>query len=298
MMYKRYITILLLLLCTGYITNAQQKKGRSPKKEIIVPEGLTYEVLTYRESTPKRATQMAVSYRDDGIKDKPVIVFIHGGGWAKGDKDDVMYQVFNVAKRGFVGVSISYRLISEAPFPACIEDVKQAIRFLKSKEGELPIDVTRIGIWGYSAGAHLALMIGLSPDELFKTDEYSAYNTNVKAIMAVSAPTDFVTRREKQGALAFFTEEQNNSELFQENVSPLSFIHQNQPSIYMLHGTADPLVKPFHYKNFEAACKEKGVDNFELFEFEERGHMFYFKRNKETKPAFNAFLQEVKETVQ
>lgn len=294
---KQFSIILLLFLLPFALLQAQKpkqnQKKRDEPREIKVPDGLTYDVLQYREGEHPRAGQLAISYKPDGVKKKPVVVFIHGGGWAKGDKDAVTYQVFNVAKSGYVGVTISYRLISEAGFPACIEDVKQAIRYVKSLEGKYPIDVNRIGIWGYSAGAHLALMIGLSPDKTFKTETLSGYDAKVKSIMAVSAPTDFVTRKQLRGSLNFVSESQNNDENFLHSVSPITYVHKKQLPVFMLHGTADPIVKPFHYQKFAKKCEEKGVKNFKLFEFKDAKHMFYFKQQKEVKPVFQSFLKSI-----
>jgi len=237
---------------------------------------------------------LAIAYEDDGVKNKPVVVFIHGGGWANGDKDNCMYKLFKVAKKGFVGVSISYRLVSEAPFPACVYDVKQAIRFVKFKEKEWSIDTDRIGVWGYSAGAHLALMIGLTPNESFMSDLYTSYSSNIKALMVVSAPTNCIKRIQIKGALGVFSGDQNNNIMFQKKVSPIFYVHKNQLLIYMLHGTKDQIVKPFHYKDFEEECEKKEVRNFKLYEFENGKHMFYFKEHEKVDPIFRDFLFHVK----
>lgn len=286
--------LLCCVLCLFAIgITAQKKKGRTAPREITVPENIEYKVYQYRDGKFPRAGQMAVAYKEDGNTTKPVVVFIHGGGWANGDKDNVAYQVFNVAKQGFVGVSISYRLISEAPFPTCIKDVKEAIRFLKSKQGQLPIDVDRIGIWGYSAGAHLAAMIGLSPDSSFKTDTLQGYTSNVKALMLVSTPTDFIARRKNRGYLNWMSKEQNNDSKFLEEVSPITHIHKKQIPIYMLHGTADNIVKPFHYQKFGQRCEEVQVGNYRIFEFDEGNHMFYFKEGDKVKPIFQEFINSL-----
>ncbi|WP_281612571.1 alpha/beta hydrolase [Flammeovirga sp. SubArs3] len=295
-MMRRYIFLTIAFFSLFHVASAQKKKGRTPEKEINIPEGLTYQVIQYREDakTPKRANQLGISYKDDGQKKKPVVVFIHGGGWANGDKDNVLYQVFNVAKQGFVGVTISYRLVSEGDFPVCIEDVKEAIRCLKSKEGELPLDLDRIGIWGYSAGAHLSLMIGLSPEDTFHSGTYTDYDCKVKTIMPVSTPTDFVIKPEREWFPKFLNEEQVADIAFQQSVSPTHYVHQGQPKIFMIHGTADKIVPSYHYLNFKKVCEEKGINNFTLYEIEEGGHMLYFKRRQDVMPLFKEFLKEVK----
>lgn len=288
-----YYLIIILISVSFQTSFSQKKQGRPAPKEAKVPEGLTYEVKHYRKGDFPRASEMAIAYKDDGEKNKPVVVFIHGGGWTKGDNDLVAYQVFQVAKQGFLGVSISYRLIQEALFPACIEDVKQAIRYLKSLENELPIDTNRIGVWGYSAGAHLALMVALTPENQFKTGAYSEYSSSIKTVMAVSAPTDFVTRVKERGSLTQFSKYQNTDKQFQEDVSPITYVNKGQIPVFLLHGTEDPIVKPYHYKDFQEKCKKEGVENLKLVEFEEGGHMFYFKQNQEVRPIFQEFLKNI-----
>lgn len=293
-MTTKFLRILYLFLFIPIVSvQGQQKIGRPLPKEAKVPEGLTYEVKHYRGGDFPRAAEMAISYKNNDVKNKPVVVFIHGGGWTKGDNDQVTWQVFNSAKQGFVGVSISYRLIQEASFPTCIEDVKQAIRYLKSLEGELPIDIERIGVWGYSAGAHLALMIALTPEDHFKTNFYSEYSSSIKTVMAVSAPTDFVARVKNRGTLTQFSKYQNTDEKFQKEMSPITYINKDQIPVYLLHGTEDPIVNPYHYKNFKDQCKASGVENFKLYEFEDAGHMFYFKQNQDVKPIFQEFLKSI-----
>lgn len=292
-MLKQLIFVFIGFLFFAGVQAQKKKQGRSPEKEISVPVGFNYQVFNYRENEPQRATTISITTKNDDEKNKPVVVFIHGGGWANGDKNNVQYQALQVAKRGYVGVCVSYRLVSEADFPTCIYDVKEAIRFLKSKANKYSINVDRIGVWGYSAGAHLALMLGLSPENSFNSGLYDEYTSRVKCLMVVSAPTDFATRVNTEGKMRIFDSEQNNDIKFQEEVSPLSYVSENQLPIMMLHGTKDPLVKPYHYKNFEKKTIQKKVRNFKLFECENGGHMFYFKEQNFVKPIFEEFLNGI-----
>lgn len=286
------LTLLMALIFVGGII-AQQKEGRPPVRVPKVPAGVNYQVKHYRQSDFSRASEMSIAYKEDGVQNKPVVVFIHGGGWTKGDNDQVSWQVMQVAQRGFVGVGISYRLLQEAPFPACIEDVKQAIRYLKSLQDELPIDVDRIGVWGYSAGAHLALMIALSPDQKFKTEAYSEYTSEIKSVMAVSAPTDFETHAKEKNNLKKFGNYKQDGGQFLKELSPISYIHEQQIPVIMLHGKEDTLVKPYHYLNFAEKCKSEGISNFKLYEIEDGGHMLYFKQKETVKPIFQQFLKSI-----
>lgn len=94
----------------------------------------------------------------------PVMVYIHGGGWNHGDRKQALASICNyVTKRGYIGVSLDYRLTPEAPFPAQIQDVKLAIRYLRAHAAEYHLDPSRIGVWGSSSGGiwpHYSVRLG------------------------------------------------------------------------------------------------------------------------------------------
>jgi acetyl esterase/lipase len=91
---------------------------------------------------------------------RPLVVWIHGGGWAEGSKQDCP-ALFMVPK-GYAVASLNYRLSGQAVFPAQIQDCKGAIRFLRAHAGQYHIDPSRIGVWGASAGGHLVALLGTS----------------------------------------------------------------------------------------------------------------------------------------
>jgi acetyl esterase/lipase len=104
-------------------------------------------------------------YRQTGVSTpRPLIVYVHGGGWAYSNpRAGAAFQDFpvvlaNLAERGYVVASIAYRLSGEAPFPAQLEDLQAAIRFLRGNAERFGIDGARVGLWGMSAGAHLTAL--------------------------------------------------------------------------------------------------------------------------------------------
>jgi acetyl esterase/lipase len=294
---KSKIAKLIFLLSLAFICAssvfAAKPNGRAPAREIAVPEGINYQVFSYGESTEPRANQIGVAYDKSITKLKPTIVFVHGGGWAKGDKDDAAWQPINAAKKGFIGITISYRLLEDAPFPACIEDTKQAIRFIKSLSPNIPIDTNRIGLWGYSAGAHLVLMAALSPEQVFNSGKYSQFDSSVKSVFAVSGPTNMVKRIDQETNLKLFSKEQSESLEFLKSISPLSYIHKNQVPVTIVHGSKDPLVKAYHYLDFKQKAEKLEVDNFKLIEVEGGDHTFYFKKRDLVKPMLNEYLRSL-----
>jgi len=111
-----------------------------------------------------------------------------------GDKLDGMLWLFPFASKGYFCASINYRLSGEVSFPAQIEDVKCAVRFLRSKAKELNIDTDKIGVFGHSAGGHLAALLGTSGDvkELEGKGGYGGFSSRVQAAADLSGPTDFM----------------------------------------------------------------------------------------------------------
>src|SRR5512134_682392 len=101
----------------------------------------------------------------NGVPPYPVVVWLFGGGWNRGDRrarpvvrlvDDNLYQ------HGYAIAAIDYRLSGEAKFPAQLEDCKAAIRFLRTHAESFQLDANQIGVWGFSSGAHLAALVGLT----------------------------------------------------------------------------------------------------------------------------------------
>ena len=99
---------------------------------------------------------------------KPALIFLHGGAWNSGDRrhasgfDDLPAALASLAAQNYVVVSLDYRLSAEAHFPAPVQDVKSAVRWLRANAQDYGIDTTRIAIWGTEAGGHLAALTGTS----------------------------------------------------------------------------------------------------------------------------------------
>ena len=270
---KKFIIYCLLFI---YIIDAEAL--RSIKKDISPPSNIQYIIENYIENGD-RSTEIGIAIHKDNLDSDiklPTVVFIHGGGWRSGDKQQNAWQCFNYANKGFVAITISYRLLDEAPFPQCIIDVKTALRFIKSLSKKYPIDVENIGVWGYSAGAHLALMIALEDSsDLFNSGHYNAFNSKVKCAVAIAAPTYLQNRA--GGKDKKLSDEQNNDEEFRAQISPITYVNSKQISILMMHGTMDRIVPSKHYKNFASLCNLNEVENFTLIEVDQGDHGFYFK---------------------
>ena len=124
----------------------------------------------------------------------PVVIWIHGGGWRSGSRELAPDLTRFFASRGFAMVAIDYRLSRVALFPAQIEDVRTAIRWLRSVASSYGIDSRRIGLWGASAGGHLAALAALAPLGCFRAADapYPDHDTAVQAVAVGYAPIDFL----------------------------------------------------------------------------------------------------------
>ena len=121
----------------------------------------------------------------------PVVVWLHGGGWRFGDRK-LAPDLKNFARAsGLAVVSIDYRLSDEAKFPAPVEDVKTAVRWVRSVADSFGFDGSRIGLWGSSAGGHLAACAALSKEDEFFGDEHGEFSSTVQAVVDGYGPTNF-----------------------------------------------------------------------------------------------------------
>lgn len=195
----------------------------------------------------------------------PVVVEIHGGGWREGSKDAERNRIF--AQHGFFTVSINYRLSGEATFPAQIEDTKAAIRWLRANADTYNIDSERIGVWGHSAGAHLAALLGTSGD----THEDDAAHANepstrVHAVLAVSTPV-YITEdvwHDEQDLIdvmrqLFGGPTPEHMDLVRM-ANPMTYLRNDCPPFLLIHGDRDETVPVDQSDMLYAALKGAGAN--------------------------------------
>ena len=143
--------------------------------------------------------RLADVYLPEGEGPFPAVLFLHGGGWRFGDRRLAPDLARFFARRGYVAVSIDYRLSDEAVFPAGVSDVVTAIRWMKAHASDYRIDPARIGLLGSSAGAHLAMLAGLAPEQ-FASEEWQDQDGRVAAIVDGYGPVDFLAADAQKAA--------------------------------------------------------------------------------------------------
>lgn len=149
--------------------------------------------VPYRDGSASCVLDIADPLDFGGPGLRPALVIIHGGGWSMGSKNVDVYRglMIDYALQGYLVINVEYRLQQEGGFQGCIEDVKCAVRWLKAHSSELRVDPERIGAYGHSAGAHLAMKLAVSAGnkDLEGDGPWKEYSSAVTCIAAGSPPT-------------------------------------------------------------------------------------------------------------
>jgi acetyl esterase/lipase len=178
----------------------------------------------------------------------PCIVFIHGGGWQMGDRTGHDSATWEAAKRGYVSATVGYRLAPKYKFPAQINDVKCAIRFLRAHAGDYGLDADRIGVCGFSAGGHLVMMLGVTSKEdgLEGDGGWADQSSRVQAVVSFFGPTDLTAadlpERDRPLLVAFLGGTVDEKRDDYKRASPITYVSKDDPPILLIQGTADVLV--------------------------------------------------------
>ena len=182
------------------------------------------------------------------LRDKtpsPVLIYIHGGAWIAGDKDDASMRADlpELLKRGYAVFSINYRLAPVFRFPAQLEDCKCAVRSIRANAKKFNIDPTRIGVWGSSAGGHLATLLGVTSEygEFEGSGGYSDQSSAVQAVATYFGPADITSSDwsliDKVGFLSVF-----GVSKYWAKASSVNYVTKQAPPFWVLVGDKDKLV--------------------------------------------------------
>jgi acetyl esterase/lipase len=201
---------------------------------------------------------------------RPLIVWVHGGGWEGGNKRNCPAKA--MVARGYAVASLGYRLSQHAIYPAQIEDCKAAIRFLRANAATYGIDPARIGVWGASAGGHLVALLGTTGKiRDFDKGEHLDQSSEVQCVIDWFGPTDFLNYGDppwEEGsdsahglvAKLFGGPVSKRTELARR-ASPIYFVKPDAPPFLIMQGDKDALVPLQQSETFHAALKKAGVES-------------------------------------
>jgi acetyl esterase/lipase len=186
----------------------------------------------------------------------PAAVYVHGGSWVSGDYDTGGFIIDQIgpalAAKGFVVVSVNYRLGASRPWPAQIEDVKCAIRYLRANASALNVNPDEIGTWGHSAGGHLVSLLGTAgPSVGWDVGAYTGQSSQVEAVVDLAGPSNLLTlgNRGESGVvqdnfislLGQVPPAQLGAAL--QAASPVTYVAPGDPPFLIIHADNDPIVE-------------------------------------------------------
>ena len=220
---------------------------------------------------------MDIYYPDEAnVQDEnPWVLFVHGGGWAGGSRDNILKAAFlgtlqNLVDNGVVVASIDYRL-AKSPLTSyeSMVDCKDAARFLLKNAAEYKLDTIEYGVWGGSAGGHLGLLTALAPDSAFMGDPtLAAYSTNFKFALAFYPFTSCIEPSIRPNSI--FEDEtlfvrllggtlEEKPELA-KLLSPTEHLTPDSPPVLLVHGTKDPTLPIINSEFMVEVAREKNAD--------------------------------------
>jgi acetyl esterase/lipase len=230
--------------------------------------------LAYGDNNEKNGNSLDL-YLPEGVKRPyPLVVWLHGGGWVSGDKR--LPPCRNLLKKGFAVASINYRLVSEAQFPAQLDDCKKAIAWLYSNADKFGIDKDRIGVWGASAGGHFALLLSTADN-----------GKNVKAVCDWCGPADLFSFAEQSTGVYSNANKADSNPLKRllgglpkdceekaKQASAVFHVDKNDAPVLIMHGEEDQVVPVSQSKEMKDALDKVGAKS-ELVIIKGAGHDFF-----------------------
>jgi acetyl esterase/lipase len=235
-----------------------------------------YEVVTRPnlEFVEHDGTKLAGDlYLPKGLDKAPVVIAVHGGGWQGGSRAGYKYWGPFLARNGYALFSVDYRLGKAGTYPGSAYDLKAAIQFVRAKATDLGLDPARIGLMGDSAGAHLAALVAIAPDQFaaeYRGAPNAAAAADVKAVvgfygvydMLAQWQHDQIARPRDQIAEKYLGASPMQNRRVYFDSSPMSYatIERNRARFLLIHGTADDVVDPATQSQaFQNALNQAGI---------------------------------------
>lgn len=270
-----------LLLGAATLALALRRKAA---EAIKVPEGVTlhWDVAYVTDGHERQRLDLYVPETGENL---PLIIWIHGGAWRGGDKTHYTPMAYLTA--GYAGASLNYRLSQHAHFPAQIEDVKAAVRWLRAHAKTYRLDPNRFAAWGSSAGGHLAAMLGTTGDVAeFEVGENLKVSSQVQAVVDYFGPTDFLQMdaHSLPDGLVHDAPDSPESQLVGGPIqahkarvakaNPITYVSGDDPPFLIIHGDQDKLV-PYHQSVLLKEALDAAGVTATLYKVEGGGHGWF-----------------------
>lgn len=260
--FSKCLPLVTAFLLTGSCFSPSVWSG----ERFRLPDGVRVEQNLVYSSPGGRDLHLDLYLPQEGRGLFPAVIYIHGGGWYRGNRNAFRRQAAHMATKGFAGASIEYRLSGEAKYPAALQDSKAAVAWMRANAAKYRIDPQRIGAAGASAGGHLVALLGVTGE----AKVVAAFNPVVDLVsIGKRAPSS--TRTVYARFLGATYAEK--PDLWAE-ASPLTHVDKDSAVFLLLHGDADTTVPSQQSLDMLSKLKAAGVEA-ELFTAEGAGHGFF-----------------------
>ena len=246
----------------GYSSNTSLKLAYATgalkliEKDFPLPEDIQeYKDVVYK-TVDSMQLKLDIYHSKDIQKAMPLIIFIHGGAWKKGNKDDYLVYLSSYAKKGYVTATVQYRLTDVAKFPAQLHDVEDAVRWLKHNSANYHIDAGKVALVGGSAGGHLAMLNAYSNTS--GEVDVNGVAANVQAVVNFYGPSNLTDETAINASSVQYLIGKSYEEApeMYKKASPLFLISKKVPPTLTFQGTLDELV-PYEQSDILHATLQK-----------------------------------------
>ena len=243
----RFLPLIVLAVLASGFSSSQTP---APPK---MPDDVIHEADIEYSNVGQRVAMDIVRPRAASTELRPAILMVHGGGFRGGNRQSYLPLAARLAERGYVVATASYRLAPRHQFPAAVEDIKAAVRFLRANAVRFGIDPEKIGAMGGSAGGHLVLMLAFTGGlaEFEGSGPNRDFSSKVQCVVNYYGPSDFTQSYSKSVDAAqvlpqFLGGDLDHNRLIHQRASPLNWITPAAAPVLSIHGTQDTYVAYEH----------------------------------------------------
>jgi acetyl esterase/lipase len=252
----------IALCAVAALTVAQQPSAPAPA--LALDSVTVQENVLYRSINGSDLHLDVYQPADKEAETRPAIVLIHGGGWSSLDKSTMRTMGQLLARSGFVAFAVDYRLFqnNENRWPAQLDDVQCAVRWVRANATKYGVDPQHIGAFGHSAGAQLAALLGMEETRDKAGSAFANYSSKVQAVVDVSGPSDFTADnygKDSEFLIAFLGAHYDAHPDIWREASPVFHVSKTDAPFLIVHGTQDKSVPMSQAEELFSKLQSAGV---------------------------------------
>ena len=271
--FKAAVLLLTVTVLPGCYTHLNSQPGASTGELTDYPLDRTIENIVYTgASWPQPLHADLYLPKNQGLR--PVVLMIHGGGWANRSRDDMAGISRKLARQGYAVLNVNYRFAPRFTYPAQVLDLQQALAWIVENANQYRLDLQRVNTWGYSSGAHLAALIGAIDHGKYRADD-SMPLPRIRSVVAGGIPSDLRKYTGSPIVMRFMGGDRHEMPERYAEASPVYHVSSDDPPVFLYHGKLDFLVTEDQASDYYEALRAADIDA-ELYLHRWLGHMSMF----------------------